>query len=92
MKTNSTEERNKYLRAKKRVTEIKCFYFGLVAYLVVIPFLIFLNYRTSWEYQWFWWPIFGWGLGIIIQAFKTFGYGIDWEERKIREYMNKDNN
>jgi len=36
--------------------------------------------------------MFGWGIGIVIQAFITFGYGRDWEERKIREYMEKDNN
>ena len=91
MKTNKNQESNKYLRAKKRVDEIKGFYLSLVAYFVVIPFLVFINYRTSWNYQWFWWPAFGWGIGIIIQAFITFGYGRDWEEKMIREYMEKDN-
>jgi hypothetical protein len=42
--------------------------------------------------QWFWFPLFGWGLGLIIHAFKTFGYGSTWEERKIREIMEKENN
>lgn len=92
MRIDDIEEKNKYRRAKKRLEEIKSFYTSLVAYCVVIPFLIFINYKTSWEYKWFWWPMFGWGIGLVIQAFKTFGYGADWEERKIKELMNNDKN
>jgi Na+-driven multidrug efflux pump len=92
MRTQYNQESEKYFRAKKQVDEIKSFYASLVAYCVVIPFLIFINYRTYWEYQWFWWPMLGWGIGLVIQAFKTFGYGRDWEERKIKEFMNNDKN
>jgi len=92
MKTDYINDSNKYIRAKKRVDELKGFYGNLIAYCVVIPFLIFVNYQTAWGYKWFWFPVFGWGLGIVIQAFKVFGYGTDWEERKIREIMNKDEN
>ncbi|MDG2193893.1 MAG: 2TM domain-containing protein [Polaribacter sp.] len=90
MKTDYINDSNKYIRAKKRIDDLKGFYGGLVSYCVVIPFLIFINYKTSWGYQWFWFPMFGWGLGVIIHAFTIFGYGGDWENRKIREYMSKD--
>jgi len=92
MKTNYLDNDRKYIRAKKRVADLKGFYGGLVAYCVVIPFLIFVNYRTHWDFQWFWFPLFGWGIGLVIHAFKIFGYGGDWEERKIKEIMEKDNN
>jgi len=92
MKTDYLNDSNKYIRAKKRVDELKGFYGNIIAYCVVIPFLIFVNYQTSWHYKWFWFPVFGWGLGVVIQAFTVFGYGSDWEERKIREIMNKDKN
>jgi len=92
MRTDYISDSNKYIRAKKRVDELKGFYGNLIAYSVVIPFLIFINYQTAWDFKWFWFPVFGWGLGLIIQAFKVFGYGSDWEERKIREIMNKDKN
>ena len=92
MKTDYISNSNKYIRAKKHVDDLKDFYGSLVAYFVVIPFLIYINYRTYWQFQWFWFPLFGWGLGNIIQAFKVFGYGVNWEERKIRELMEKDNN
>lgn len=80
-----------YYRAKKQVEEIKGFYGNLISYCVVIPFLIFLNYRTSWEFQWFWFPMLGWGMGIVFHAAGVFGYGKSWEERKIQEILDKDN-
>jgi sensor histidine kinase YesM len=92
MRTDYINDSNKYIRAKKHVDDLKDFYGSLIAYFLVIPFLIFINYRTSWNFQWFWFPLFGWGLGNIIQAFKVYGYGANWEERKIRELMDKDNN
>lgn len=92
MKTDYMNDSAKYIRAKKRVDEIKAFYGNLIAYCVVIPFLIFINYRTNWDHKWFYYPMFGWGLGVVIQAFTVFGYGSNWEERKIREIMEKDNN
>lgn len=92
MKTDYMNDTNKYLRAKKHVDELKGFYANIVAYCVIIPFLIFINYRTSWDHKWFLWPMFGWGMGIVIHGFTVFGYGSDWEDRKIREIMEKDNN
>ena len=91
MSTDFMDESAKYLRAKKRVDDLKGFYGSLVAYCVVIPFMILLNYKISWHFQWFWFPMFGWGLGLVIQAFQTFGVGSNWEDRKIREIMEKNN-
>ena len=80
-----------YYRAQKQVEELKGFYSNIISYCVVIPFLIFLNYRTSWEFQWFWFPMLGWGMGIVFHAFAVFGYGKSWEDRKIQEILEKDN-
>jgi len=83
-------EQDAYYKAKKRVEAIKGFYSNLLSYCVVIPFLIFINYRTSWEFKWFWFPMLGWGMGIIFHAFGVFGYGKSWEERKIKEILEKE--
>lgn len=83
-------EETAYSRAKKRVEDIKGFFGNLVAYCVVIPFLIFINYKTSWHYQWFWFPMLGWGMGVIFHAFGVFGYGKEWEDRKIKEILEKE--
>ena len=85
-----TQEENSYFKAKQRVREMKEFYGNLLSFCVVIPFLIFINYRTYWEFQWFWFPLLGWGLGLTIQGFSTFGYGAVWEEKKIQEIMEKE--
>ena len=80
-------EQDSYYKAKKRVQAIKGFYGNLASYCVIIPFLIFVNFWTSWDYQWFWFPMLGWGIGIIFHAFDVFGYGRAWEERKIKEIL-----
>lgn len=80
-----------YQKAVKRVKELKEFYISLVSYCVIIPLLIFINVTTS-SYQWFWFPLFGWGMGLAIQAVKTFAIGKNWEEKEIEKIMRKNKN
>ena len=87
--SNNYNEDNAYYRATKRVKELKEFYSNLLSYCIVIPFLIFINYRTT-SFQWFWFPMLGWGLGLTFHAFAVFGYGKSWEEKKIQEILKKD--
>jgi hypothetical protein len=89
-KYDRNNQENAYFKAKKRVEEIKGFYGNLLSYCLVIPFLIFINYWTSWSFQWFWFPMLGWGMGLVFHAFGVFGYGKSWEERKIREIMEQE--
>lgn len=88
--TQFNEENNAYLRAKKRVAELKGFYINLTSYCIVIPTSALINYNIFWGFQWFWFPMLGWGLGLSFHAFGVFGYGKSWEERKIQELLNKD--
>lgn len=90
METNFIDKDNAYFKAKARVKEIKEFYGNLLSYCLVIPFLIFINYYTFWEFKWFWFPVIGWGLGLTVHGFSVFGYGANWEERKIKELMQKE--
>lgn len=84
---------NSYLRAKKRVEEIKGFYGNLTAYIIIIPLLAWLNYITT-DFPWVIFPAVGWGLGVILNGMSAYGYnpilGKNWEERKIREFMSED--
>lgn len=93
MDTNRIEE-SRYIRARKKVEDIKGFYSSLISYCLVIPFLVFIWWRfTPHSIQWFWFAAFGWGLGLVIQGFQAFGFPIlsaDWEERKIKEIMEED--
>jgi two-component system LytT family sensor kinase len=81
-----------YLRAQKRVDDLKGFYSNLISYCLIIPFLIGLNYYTSWHFKWFWFPMFGWGIGLCFHAFGVFGFGNSWEENQIKNYMDKELN
>ena len=81
-----------YYRAKKRVEELKGFYGNLISYCCIIPILIFINLRFSPQFQWFWFSAAGWGFGVIMHALKVFGYSTNWEERKIKEILDKQNN
>jgi two-component system, LytTR family, sensor kinase len=96
MRTQSTSQIDDgYVRARKHVEELKEFYYSLISYCVVIPFLIFIWYRfTPDTIQWFWFPMFGWGMGLCFQAYKVFVnngvLGRNWEQRKIDEFMQEE--
>ena len=87
---NIYNENMAYMKAKERVEKLKGFYSNLISYCCVIPLLMFINLRTT-SFQWFWFPMLGWGMGLTFHAFETFGYGKSWEEKKIQEIMNKEN-
>ena len=88
---NIYSENNAYYRAQIKVEELKGFYGSLISYCVVIPFLIFINLRYSHGFQWFWFPAFGWGFGLVMNALRVYGYSSNWEQRKIEEIMKKNN-
>ena len=90
--SNTYNENTSYLRAKERVEKLKGFYGNLASYCLVIPILIIINLNSPHKFQWFWFPMLGWGLGLTFHAFETFGYGKTWEEKKIQEILNKQNN
>jgi len=87
--TNIYSENMAYVRAKERVEKLKGFYGNLISYCVVIPVLILINLNTS-SFQWFWFPMLGWGMGLTFHAFETFGFGKSWEEKKIQEILQKE--
>ena len=85
----------RYKMARKRVEEIKMFYLHFGIYLICIPGFIYLNYLSNAGFPWAFFPIIGWGIGVANHASEAFNYspffGKNWEERKIRELMDKDN-
>lgn len=85
---------DKYIQARKHVEKLKEFYYNLLAYCLVIPFLIFINLKIVPQFHWFWFPMFGWGIGLAFHAMSVYfedgRFGRNWEERKIREYMEQE--
>lgn len=97
--TNLTSEEIKYQQALKRVKKIKGFYTHLMVYVVINIGLLIANYRNSdanenfWQWQTFN-TVFFWGIGLVAHAMSVFMPGMlmgkDWEEKKIRELMEKE--
>ncbi|UII75436.1 2TM domain-containing protein [Flagellimonas sp. HMM57] len=86
---------NKYVKARERVIQLKKFYANLWTYIIVISALALINYLTNgFSYAWFLWAAFGWGIGVFFHAIGTFDlnpfFGKNWEERKIRQFMQKE--
>ena len=95
MRTQSRSELDdSYVRARKHVDELKEFYYNLISYCLVIPFLYFVNMNTYSGFQWFWFPMFGWGIGLAIHAYKVYVgnsvLGRNWERRKIEQFMREE--
>jgi len=87
-------EEIKYQRAKKRVEALKGFYVHLGVYVSVNILLFLINIIASPDSLWFFWPLMGWGIAIVVHGVSVFGFGrlpgADWEEKKIREIMEKE--
>ena len=88
----------KYLEAKKRVKKLKGFYTHLAIYLLVNLLIVFINIQnlkpgeSYFKFENFV-TLFFWGIGLLAHAMSVFVpqfiLGKNWEERKIRELMDK---
>ena len=94
METTNTISEDRYLKAQKKVEDLKGFYGNLSSYIFVNIGLLILNLLTSPEHLWFFYPLLGWGIGVAIHGMSVFNYmpflNRDWEEKKIKELMNKE--
>lgn len=98
---NLTPEEIKYQQAAKHVKKIKGFYSHLLVYIVINTMLLIVNYNNLndhgndnfWKWQTFNTLIF-WGIGLAAHALSvflpSFMMGKDWEERKIKQLMEKE--
>lgn len=95
MKQDYTNEQQ-YIKAKKRVKDIKGFYIHFALYIATIPITIIVNLLFVPSFHFFWLSIFGWGVAIVLHwltvfGFKNIGFGKDWEEKKIKEIIEEYN-
>tara|TARA_R110000787_G_scaffold286199_1_gene403687 strand:+ start:2662 stop:2979 length:318 start_codon:yes stop_codon:yes gene_type:complete len=104
MEIDNNNVDRKYLRAKKRVDELKKYYRHLSIYIAVNTILsvfkVVNDIRGGDSFEealfdfdnfslWIWW-----GIGIAFHTYKVFGGRLlflnkDWEDKKIKEYMNE---
>lgn len=94
-----SKESLEYKRAVKRVKDLKGFYGHLAAYLIINLFLFYFYSREEGlieglqDLSNYFTAIF-WGIGLLAHAATIFMpnilFGREWEERKIRELMDKE--
>jgi len=94
MDTNYTEE-ERYYQAQKKVKEIKDFYAHLTVYALCNPIVIAVNLMTCPGFLYFIFCLLGWGMAVALHGLKAFGFAPffdkEWEERKIKSILDKDN-
>lgn len=104
MELNDTKDNIKLKRAKKRVEELKGFYWHLAAYIGVNGFITISKIMRNigngeslieavWDSNTFivW---FFWGIGLAFHGMKVFSvnpiFGKEWEKRQIQKYMEEE--
>ena len=77
--------------ARRQVRGLRSFYKHLVVFAIVTAGLAAINLIASPARLWFYWPLLGWGVWLVLHAFATFArgrwLGAEWEERKIKQFM-----
>ncbi len=101
---NSKRKEDAYLRAQKKVDNLKGFYIHLLVYFIINSVFTYIKIAenmgngATFQEAFFDNDNFGlwllWGIGLVfhgVNVFITNGkFGQDWEERKIKEFMNED--
>ena len=79
--------------AMKFVEGLKGFYGHLISYVLVIGGLFVINYLSNPDYIWAWWPMLGWGLGLVSHAINLFQpfrlFGPEWERRQVEKRLGR---
>lgn len=99
----NNENNIKYLNAKKRVKQVKGFYIHTLVFVLVNAFIIMMKVINGQHVagepqikisQFL--TIIIWGVGLVAHGLSVFLpnfiLGKNWEEKKIRELMDKDKN
>ena len=86
------DNEQEYRRAQHTVKSIRGFYVHLAVFVMVMACLLLINVMSGGAW-WVQWAFLGWGVAVAINAVIVFGLagwlGPDWEERKIKEIMDK---
>ncbi len=94
-------EQERYERAAKRVKKIKGFYTHAAVYVIINIMIVIINIQNLNEGESYFkhenfLTAFFWGIGLLAHGLSTFMpdfiLGKDWEERKIKELMEKEKN
>jgi hypothetical protein len=85
---------------RKQVRRLAEFYRHAMTYVLVISLLWVIclltmrQFNGHWWGYWAIWPTLGWGIGLFFHGLSAVpraqAWGRDWEERKVRELMERE--
>lgn len=80
-----------YRDAKRHVERKLGFFVHLAVYLIVNSGLILFNLLVVPHRIWAFWPLFGWGIGLLFHAVAVFlnAPGAAWKQRMIENELKK---
>lgn len=90
------KDQQRYQFAKMRVQKLKGFYSHLFIFLIFNTFIIYANTRgeKDWDNIAHYWSTLVWSVILLLHALTVFlpnfFLGQNWEERKIRDLMEKE--
>ena len=90
MEINQKFTEEEYKSAKKRVEDLQGFYWNLASYVVINLFFTFLDLRDG-AYEWAFWPLLGWGIGIVFHSIEVFGFfnSKNWKDQMIKKELDR---
>ncbi|AXT60311.1 hypothetical protein D1816_08090 [Aquimarina sp. AD10] len=93
-------EQQRYEKAKKRVEREKGFYTHFTIYLAINLILLIINSNflnegfSNFSQWWLYITPISWGIGLLFHGLSVFAktpiFNKKWEEKKIKELMDKD--
>jgi two-component system, LytTR family, sensor kinase len=85
--SESLEEARRYVRRKR------IFYTVLGVWIALCVMWFFIDLADDSSSWWFYWPMFGTGIGVAITGVVLLGigglFGADWEGREIDKYLHR---
>lgn len=82
-----------YPEARRHAKGLRAFYSHALTFALVLGGLALVNAFVSPGRWWVQWAAFGWGIGLAVHGISVLGrgsaFGREWEERKVREYLDR---
>jgi uncharacterized membrane protein len=91
---NDNQQVQRYERARARVKQLRNLYIHAGVFVLVNLQLLVVNLVTNAQSLWFYWPLLTWSVVLAAHAIIVLGtagsVAAHWEQRKIRELMERD--
>lgn len=73
-------------RARRRAEEVLGLMWHVATYLVIVPFLFFLDWRVDHTIDWAYWAALPWGIGLVFHTVSYF-IGPRFRDRAYERFL-----